>query len=288
MGLETRLKVAVVQMDVRIGCVRTNLRRVLDYLALAAGAGADLVVFPECALQGYCFDSLDEVRQLALRGSCEKDKDPLLFDPFGELVNACCRHKTMAVVGFIEKTDDGRLFNSCMLAGPDLPSPLIYRKTHLPTLGVDRFLSKGDCLPVWEVQGVRFAPLICYDVRFPEAARVVSLRGADVLVVPTNWPVGAESAPQYVLRARARENGVFVVAANRTGVERGRKFIGRSVIIDHRGEYLAAAKNRKETILYAEIEPVLARNKRIVIEPGAWEQDTVGDRRPELYGALVQ
>src|SRR5207244_4015317 len=118
--------------------------------------------------------------------------------------------------------------------------------------------------------------LICYDVRFPEAARTLTLRGADVLIVPTNWPEGAESAPEFLTRARAWENRVYVVACNRVGVEKGTRFIGRSQIVAPDGRFLAQADGESETILYGDIDPNQARQKRVVIQPGVFELDPVG------------
>jgi predicted amidohydrolase len=130
--------------------------------------------------------------------------------------------------------------------------------------------------------------LICYDIRFPEAARVLALKGAEVIALPTNWPEGAESSPEFITRTRAWENRVFIVAANRVGVERGRKFIGRSQIVSPNGEIMVEAGPDEETIIYADLDLSLARQKRIVIEPGEWELDITGGRRPELYGELVK
>ena len=124
-------------------------------------------------------------------------------------------------------------------------------------------------------------------MRFPEAARALTLRGADVIVVPTNWPEGAESSPEFLTRARAWENRVYVAACNRVGEERGARFIGRSQIISPDGQFLAQADGTSETMLVAEIDPALARRKRIVIQPGEFELDPIGGRRPELYGDLT-
>lgn len=270
------ITVAAVQMDVRIGDVGGNAERALVWLRQAADAGAELIVLPEAALSGYCFASRDEAMPHAL---------PLEAEPLQAFARRCAELGVTGVLGYLEAAPGGQVYNSACIAMPS-GEVATYRKTHLPTLGVDRFLGKGDRLPVFDAPWGSLGCLICYDVRFPEPARVLALRGMDVLAVPTNWPEGAESTPDFVLRARARENRVFVVAANRVGVERGRRFIGRSQIVDAVGKVLAEADGVSETILLAQIDPAEARRKRIVIEPGEWEQDSVGDRRPELYGLL--
>jgi predicted amidohydrolase len=130
--------------------------------------------------------------------------------------------------------------------------------------------------------------LICYDLRFPEAARCLALEGADMIALPTNWPQGADASPDFVAQTRAMENRVFLVAVNRAGEERGAVFIGKSQIVDPAGRRLAMADTTDETIITATFDPTLARQKRLVIQPGVFEIDTVGDRRPELYRRIVQ
>ncbi len=129
--------------------------------------------------------------------------------------------------------------------------------------------------------------LICYDCGFPEASRVLTLAGADLIVLPTNWPPEAASTARLLVPARALENRIFFAAVDRIGTERGFRFIGQSRICDVTGDFLAISDDDRETILYAEIDPERARQKRIVNIPGEYELNRVADRRPELYGALT-
>lgn len=279
MGVSETVRAAVVQMDVAIGDNPGNLMRVLEKLDEAARNGARLVVFPECALSGYCFASLAEARPYA-EHSCGES---------AEAFSQCCSALGVTgVLGFLDGESGGdACWNSALLALPD-HTRSVYSKTHLPTLGVDRFVTPGDCLRVYSTPVGSVGLLICYDIRFPEAARCLGLLGADILALPTNWPEGAESAPDFLTRARAWENRLYVLAANRVGVERGRRFIGRSQIVASTGEILCEAGPEEETILYADLDLSFARQKRIVIEPGEWELDITGDRRPELYGILTK
>src|SRR6202030_44525 len=108
-----------------------------------------------------------------------------------------------------------------------------YRKAHRPFLGVDRFTAPGDRpFAVHDLGGLRVGIHICYDGSFPESARVLTLLGADLVVLPTNWPPGAAGTAKYLVPARALENQVFYAAVNRVGTERGFAFIGRTRIID--------------------------------------------------------
>jgi predicted amidohydrolase len=272
------MRVAGVQMDVELGAVGVNLDRIESRLTEAAGEGAKLVVFPECAATGYCFQSADEARELA-------EEIP---GPITERVAAMCRGLDAHVVfGMIER-DGERLFNAAVLVGPGgvLGS---YRKIHLPYLGLDMFTTPGDRLfRVDHVADVRIGMLICYDGSFPESARSLSLLGADVVVLPTNWPPGAETTAEYVTNARAVENNVYFMAVNRVGVERGFRFIGHSKIAGPFGNTLAEARGTDEAILYAEIDPHKARRKHLVRVPGKHEIDRMADRRPEMYGLLTE
>lgn len=163
-----------------------------------------------------------------------------------------------------------------------------YRKIHLPYLGVDRFTTPGDKpFAVHEVDGLRIGMHICYDGGFPESARVLTLLGADLIVLPTNWPPGAECMAACAVNTRAMENHVYYAACDRVGQERGFRFLGLSKICDPRGHVLAEAPHDWEEILYAEIDPFQARQKRIVRVPGLHVIDRLGDRRPEMYAPLV-
>jgi predicted amidohydrolase len=255
-----------------------NLAAMRARLREAAGRGARLVLFPECALPGYCFASKAEAWEHA---------EPLP-GPAADALAADCRELGAWVAfGLLERADAGRLFNACALVGPD-GLAASYRKVHLPCLGVDRFTTPGDRpFAVHDLGGLRLGMNVCYDGSFPEAARVLALLGADLIVLPTNWPTDARRAARYLVPARALENHLYYAAVNRVGAERGFQFIGQSRIANVNGDSLAHADHDREEILYAEIDPVEARRKRIVNVPGEYEVDRVNDRRPDLYGPIT-
>jgi predicted amidohydrolase len=271
------VRVAAVQMDIRRLDTPHNRTRIAEYMRVVAQAGVQLVIFPECALSGYVFQSKEE----ALPAS-----EPLPGESSTYLASLCKELGLYAIVGLLEREGD-TLYNSAMVLSPE---GLIttYRKCHLPILGVDRYVGLGNNLEVIELPLARIGILICYDVRFSEACRSLALQGADILVLPTNWPQGAESSPDFLTRARAWENRIFLIACNRVGVEEGVRFIGRSQIITPAGTVLLEALGDKEEVLIADIEPSQAREKRIVMEPGVFEFDPIGGRRPELYGKLTE
>src|SRR5262249_54442067 len=150
----TSWTIAGVQMDCRFGEVATNLDAVRRGLARAAERGAKLVVFPECALTGYCFRS---------KGEALPHAQPLPGPASEALAPDCRARGVFAVVGMLERGAGDALFNACMLVGP---GGLIggYRKVHLPYLGVDRFTTHGDRpFAVHDLGGLRVGINICYD-----------------------------------------------------------------------------------------------------------------------------
>lgn len=270
-------RVAAVQMNPRIGEIEANRATILARIDEATRAGATLVVFPECALTGYGFHDRDEAMPYA---------EPIPGPSLLAIAAACARAGAFAVVGMLER-DGGRLYNACALVGPQgvIGS---YRKVHLPFLGVDRFADPGDRpFAVQDAGGVRIGMHICYDGAFPETCRVLTLLGADLLVLPTNWPTHSECAAEHSIITRALENHVYAMAVNRVGEERGFRFIGRSSIVAPGGRTLAAASPDAEEILYAEVNPALARDKHLVRVPRLHEIDRIADRRPSFYGPIT-
>ena len=264
-------------MDLRLGDVAENLRRVVARIGDAAARGAELVIFPECALTGYAFDSLAEVSPLA---------EPADGAAAQTIAEACRRHGVLAIVGFIERAGE-KFYNASMLVGADGLLG-VYRKVHLPFLGVDRFLSPGDCpLRVFDSPVGRIGMQICYDASFPEASRVQKLLGAQLIVLPTNWPPEAWRTPTFLVNARAQENHVSFAAINRVGVERGCRFIGRSRIVDFNGDTVGEGGEGEEMLL-AEIDMKGADDNHIVNAPGVYEIDRLADRRPEFYQLITE
>ncbi len=269
--------VGVAQMSVAFADVPKNLDRARSLLQQSGNLGLSLVVLPECALTGYMFDEAEAMRRIALR---------LDGPEVGSLIALCRELGLYAVVGLIEATPDA-YYNTAVLLGP---GGLIgaYRKTHLPWLGVDRFLAKGAPgePPVFETSIGRVGIAICYDLRFPEFIRAQALRGADLVAIPTCWPPESRMLADDFMRVRACENRIYLLAADRGDSEGGADFIGRSQIVDPAGHVLVDT-DRGETLLTAEIDLNQARRKRIVFRPGEFEVSLFEDRRPDLYTELT-
>jgi predicted amidohydrolase len=270
------MKVAAVQMDVKILEKQRNLEKILDGLQSAARAGAGIVVFPECALTGYCFVSREEAEPVA---------EPVPGPSSEILCSAAKKLDCTAIVGMLERDGD-RVFNAAAVVTPQGIAGT-FRKLHLPYLGIDRFVAPGDKpFPVFETAHGKIGINICYDCSFPEAGRVLKLKGVQLLAIATNWPTGSDSW-QHTPKVRATENHFHVAVADRVGEERGFRFVGHSQIVDFTGKTLAEAGETEETILVADLDLVGADRNRVVRVPGQWEFDRIAARRPELYGSLA-
>ena len=272
------MKIACVQTDVSFKDINANLSSLEATVRNEVNQGTELTVFPECYSTGYCFDSLAEAMEFS-----ESVPGPST----DRVAKLCVELKTNVVFGMLEKSGD-HLFNVAVLIGPD---GLIgcYRKVHLPYLGVDRFTTPGDRpFEVFEAAGVRIGMLICYDGGFPEAARVLSIRGAELIVLPTNWPPGGSYMAEFSINCRAMENGIYFAAVNRIGTENGFSFIGKSRICSPVGATINSIDDASPGILRTEIDPMVARMKRIVRVPGKHLIDRMADRRPEMYAAICE
>lgn len=272
------IRVAACQIDPQLGEVDRNIEHIERRVAEAAASGAQLVVLPEAAVTGYVFENLDEALAVAQRAGVIAEQ---------RLAEAAAANHVALIVGTLE-AEAREVFNTALILAPD-GRRFRYRKMHLPYLGVDRFATPGQDAPeVYDLAGMRVGVLICYDLRFPEAARICALDGADLVALPTNWPVGVEFHPGIFAPARAAENHVYLLACDRVGEERGTTFIGRSMLLDYNGREVARASDTEEEILVGEVDAGLARQTHQRRIPGEHEWDTINDRRPGLYGRLLQ
>jgi predicted amidohydrolase len=270
------IRVAACQIDPQLGEVDRNLERIERAVAEAAAQGPKLVLLPEAATTGYVFESLDEAMTVAHRASAVADD---------RLAALAAEHGVALIVGTLE-AEGGELFNTALIYAED-GRRYRYRKVHLPYLGVDRFATPGPDAPaVYDLAGMRVGVLVCYDLRFPEAARICALEGADLIALPTNWPEGVQFHPGIFAPSRAAENHVYLLACDRVGEERGTTFIGRSILLDTNGKELARASDTEEETIIGEVDWELARQTHHRRIPGEHEWDTIGDRRPGLYGRL--
>jgi len=260
------MRIGFFQFSPRFGKPEDNL----DALAAAvSGARADLVVAPELALSGYLFASRAEVEQTA-----EEIPGPATERLARGSAEADCH----VAVGMAERSGKD-FYNSAVLIGPRGVVG-VYRKVHL-FFEEKLYFSPGDRgFPIFEVGGVKVGLLVCFDHFFPEAARTLALRGAQIICHPSNLVL-----PEYgqlTTRVRSIENRVFRILANRYGTERrGGKtltYSGCSQITAENGEVLARAPTEGDSLTVVEVNPERAKNKRVTDR-----NDLFADRRTELY-----
>jgi predicted amidohydrolase len=263
-------------MDVKFGDREGNTACLIDNIHSLSNQDVDIVVFPECAIGGYCIDAADQAFEIAISRTA----------PYLHQIQAAVDETGVhAIFGFAEATPGG-YFNTAALLTPHEESRF-YRKTHLPELGYDRFVGGGDELPIFETKFGKIGILICFDIRFPEASRILALKGADAIILPTNWPKGADVSADVLAVARAVENKVYMVTCNRVGTENGFSFIGKSKIISPMGAILAEAQG-DAAILIADADFEASRNKRNITIPGKHETTVFESRRPELYESILR
>ncbi|UCD09754.1 MAG: carbon-nitrogen hydrolase family protein [Dehalococcoidales bacterium] len=273
------VKIAGAQINPIILDVNGNLNKCLDFTKKATNQGAKLVIFPEAALTGYCYSSLEEAIPVA----------ETIPGPSTEAIISLCKElNTYVIVGLIEKEND-KYYNAAAFLGPE---GLIgrYRKLHLPYLGIDRYLNYGDQpLTVCDTEIGRIGMGICIDMAFPEHSRVLALQDADVVVNITNWP-GKTIDPNFLhfVNVRASENTIYYIAVNRVGHERGWDFFGSSIEVDPMGNLVGQAPENQEGIFHFEVDPKVARQKHHTFVPGQFELDLILGRRPEFYGDIVK
>lgn len=261
-------RVTCCQLAPRIGDLGWNRALTVSAIRGAAAAGADLVVLPELATSGYCFQSREEAASVAVSAA-----DPL-FDEWAEAAGDAA-----VVAGFCELGEDGTLYNSAAFVDRD-GVRFVYRKTHLWDREKLVFEPGDRPPPIVETSFGQIGIVICYDLEFPEVIRSLALRGADLIAVPTNWPLvdrpAGEHPPEVIAAmASARTNHVFIACCDRTGQERGVEWTAGTSLIDELGWVVASES----------VDFDLSRARSKALSP---RNDALGDRRPELYREVVE
>ena len=268
-----RYKVAALQFEPRLGAKTENLARLRTLADEAAGAGARVIVMPEMAVTGYCWRDRAEVAPLV-----ETVLGPTT-DLFGEVAR---RHGCYIVVGLAERDPLTDLYyNTAALVGPD-GVVCVYRKSHA-FIAEPRWAAESiNTPPVVATPYGRLGLFICMDADYVEPARLLGVAGCDVALFPTCWL--DEKAPATAWMARAYENGMYLVAADRFGCERGVQFSGGSCVLDPDGA-VVAMRDTGEGIVYGEVDLSHTRTRPFSpTEP----DDKLSDRRPAAYAALAQ
>ncbi len=264
-------KVAAIQFEPSLFQRGKNVSDLMELAEEAARVGAKIIVMPEMATTGVCYYDREEASKVV-----EEIPGPTT-EVFSRLAK-----QYQCYIAYGEAEVDrvtGAYYNSAALVGPK-GWVGTYRKTHL-FLSELKWAKAGDLgLQVWETEYGRIGMLICHDAAFPETSRVLALQDADVVCFPTNW---LERSPSSYWFTRAFDNGIYWIAANRYGKERGTQFSGNSCIISPEGELLSYL-DAGNGIVYAEVELDLARKKAF---PGEGHLSKFIQRRPDVYKAIT-
>lgn len=277
------LRVAAVQSDPQVGLENkeANGAATLQQIRETAANGARLIVLPELASTGYSFDNREEAYAHA---------EPVPDGPTCTAWTELAKELDVYIVAGIAESDDITLYDTAVLIGPE---GFIgkYQKTHLWNREKLIF-TPGSSYPIFETRIGRIGLLICWDIWFPEVARILTAQGADIICSVNNWvwtppPLFDDAGncmASYLTMGASHVNGVPIVAANRVGSERGGKFLGCSLITGVNGWPIGGiADAEQKAVLYADLDVMAARSAVV------WSDlnDLPRDRRTDLYDTLL-
>lgn len=246
------MKISAVQFEPIILDTESNLKKLADY---SIKIDSDLIVFPELCTSGY-FLSANELKRLA---------EPFNGKSVSLLQEISSKKNKTIIFGFPE-VDGENYYNSAAILFPDKSYSKVYRKTHL--FYKEKFIftpgNTGFFNIFYPEFDLNLGTMICYDWRFPEAARTLGLAGSDLIVMPSNL---VTKIWHRAMPARALDNRIYFLVANRTGTEcrndENLEFTGKSGIWDYNGGEMIIASAIDECVITAEIHPSETRNKDI-------------------------
>jgi len=260
-------KIAQIQFNPQVGEMEANFSKVEELLLKTKDA--ELVLLPELSNSGYNFTG----RQQAFSLAAPVDKSGYV-DMLKEVAGS---HNQFIVSGFLEKEND-QLFNSSLFISPE-GKIAVYRKIHL-FMNEKQIFSRGNLgLPVFDLDKYKLGMLICFDYLFPEVWRIMALKGADIIVHPSNL---VTYKAFKVVPAQAVINRFFIFTTNRIGTERDISFLGKTFAVDPEGEIIAEASPDEEEIVFTTIDPLRSRDKMLTPK-----NHVLDDRFPEEYQEII-
>ncbi len=260
------ITVALIQLSVDDGNKVENLKRYRELLdknmKYLKQPIIDVIVLPELFDAGYAYEMYDVLAEEAGHGVT-----------FKSLQRAAIDYNSYVIAGYLEKYNE-KFYDSVMVLNRKGELIANYRKTHLFRSEKEHF-SSGNKLSLIETNLGKIGVAICYELRFPEVARLLTLEGAKIIFYPAAWPIPRVEHWKILGAARAIENQVFVVLANRVGSGSLYQYFGESMIIDPWGDVLAGA-GEFEQVIFAKIDLSLVEKAREKIT-------SLKDRRADLY-----
>ena len=201
-------------------------------------------------------------------------------EPIQKLARVARELGVYLLAGFLERRDNsGAVYNSLVWCAPNGQVVDTYAKTHMYTTE-RRYFSFGHQSPVYETEFGKIGIMICYELCFPEVARILAIKGAEVVIAPAAWGALDEMQWPIHVRARALENLIFVAAVNRAGVEDNLHYIGQSMVVHPLGNMVGHLDTDQEEMLVTtiDLDEIAAARRR---------SEHWVDRRPELYGLIA-
>lgn len=267
--MEILIRIALAQIDTLLGNKEKNLLKIESLCCEAAANNIDIICFPELATTGYSPDLL-YTRLWSLSESVGGETDILLSE-------LSTRLNLTIICGFIERGKlSGEIFNSAGVWIPnnkDCFNP--FRKIHL--INSERmWFTQGMEVTLFNTPKCRIGIMICHDGGFPELARILALKGADILFLPAAWHKEGKDIWMINCASRALENGIHLAAVNRYGREKDLHFFGGSQLIGARGQPLKVASDNSEDLVFCEVDFDLQSKTRL-------ETPYLRHRRTDIY-----
>ena len=256
-------KAGFIQFDVKLGMPEDNLDTVMSYLDVLEGQGVKLAVLPEMWSCGFDNTNLD----------FHAHKTPEILD----IISDAASKRNMVIAGSMPEISGDSIYNTLYVTDIDGSIAGAYRKIHLFSLTSEhKYFKPGSKSVICQTSLGPLGLMICYDLRFPELSRALTLKGAKVIIIPAQWPKLRISRWDILAQARAIENQIYIIGSNRCGKENSTQFNGHSIIVDPTGEVLEWADNGNSCASWAEIDMDKLEQVRT-------HMPSLKERMPETY-----
>ena len=271
--MKREVRIGVIQIDTVIGDKKANVEKGIQQIQEAARQGAQIVALPELFTTGYS--------QVILKDRLYDLAEPV-DGPFMSLLAEAARDNGVyLIVGFVESRGvTGVIYNSAAFFGPDGKLIGCHAKIHL--FSTERYWFRaGNEHHVYNTDLGKISVIICFDMGFPEVGRLLALRGAEIVFVPSAWMIEDLDLWTHNLHGQATANLLYMVGVNRVGWEGDLHLFGGSKIVAPRGRTVAEAPHDQECILVETIDLNEILKARKVVRH-------IADRRPELYAEILK
>ena len=246
------MKIGIAQIDCTLGDIRANLAKLSLYAEKAKNSACDVLVLPEMADTGYEMSVIE-------KSACTwKDI------PFKTLKELAVKNEIFLICGLSEKVED-QIFNSIAAFNPRGELIGKYRKTHLasyPPLNEGAAITPGKFIETIQIGEFKCGLMICYDLRFPELCRSLTLKGAEAVILCSAWPFPRQRHWEILIKAIAIENQVYFIAANRIGSDGPVTFCGSSCLIDPYGVVVSSGAENREELISSKIKKDIIKTVR--------------------------